>query len=417
MKGIIQMRNFRKIVLLAPALALLGAASEAAAEPACRGLVLASNDYFLASMDGTILTRFTSDARAKEPASLAPDGSRIAYVVDYRAQTVAVANSAGVTKTFSLKPPAGTVASLRLLLDVKWKTANVLQTIRHGSPDTAVFDHYTIPDDLGSVQKITRASLVESPGTSCSLASVTLYPACVFGSDITVAGDYVYRKLPYAGTSPVETFTIPTGATVTSTAAEEAFQITLVAVNVGYYTLRVTFTGGAAEQAIVPAGDSMALQVDGDWYGLAPTYAAGGAKVAVYKSAIPNGDTVFDSAIAWRGQDGEVITIEKSATDKSLSVLERNGTSTPPVWKSIGKGVLPISERIDDLRFVSPNFALIQTDSEYALYPVTITKSPGGTATVVVGSKKSLPKTITITPLAGGSSVDAQVVDWACTGS
>lgn len=397
------------ILASAPLLASLPMTAAHAA-PSCNGVVKVNNDFYLATQAGNVISRFTSDGQPKGGAVISPDGSRIAFMLDADNEIVEVADAHGGVGKYTLGTlDDGTSSATQMILSMRWASNSWLQVVRHASPSMSRFDHYGIPSTLVAGPTALQPARAAMPAVYCSIARITDYPACVLGSTATVSGIQIYNKNGYDGTMPIQSLVIPVGGTATI-GGELPISIKVISVQ-GGITLSVIYPDTTSTGRI-PFGATMPVVWDDTLYGLAAKVATGGVQIDVLKSTLDGIQVGLEPVIAWRGSDGQVLVVERTASGKRLDVVEPV-TLNPPTWKMSASTALPIDEPLHEFRFIDPTTALFRTNHEFLLLPVNITNSNGKTS-ISIGDISPLPDGASVVLAPGAQPVIAQFIDWAC---
>lgn len=386
-------------------------ATSAYAATICNGVVKVSNDFYLASQSGAVIHRFTMDAQPKSGAVVSPDGMRIAYVLDSSQQLIAVANSQGTIAKFKLQAPPADFSGKGLILALRWASNSWLQVQRHASPTASRFDHYIIPTTLVAGPTDLQPARAAIPASYCSIARITNYSACVHGSTVSVVDDVVYSRPPYVGVAPIQSVVIPVGSTATVTIDDDLKLSIKPTSLIGGFTLVATY-GDAETTSRVPIGGALPIQWDSQVYALSPKLASGGVRVDILKSPLGGGQSGLEPVIAWKGADVQIVVVERTLAGKRLSVLESTSLS-PPTWLSVASASLPLDEDLVEMRFITPTMALIRTENENLLLPVTVAKT-GGNTMVSVGQPSVLPEAVGVVLSPGGEPINADFIDWSC---
>lgn len=404
----------------------LAALADPAAPPACRALVAAANDLYLANPNGKVLGQFTADGMPKEEVTVSPDGSRVAYAVQgdnvTSYEVVDTFGRRGAYPVFAPTPNGHTSSTDNTdadspLMGLSWNSNRVLGVIKHIGPNSSRFEFVGIP--IGSAP---TAQYAGSPafGRNCVQGAGVGRVACVTqDGEVTVSdgasgSQIVFSVTGFEGVAPEESMTLAVGAAA-PTQGITGYKAQIVSVLQSGVDLKVTLSHGNWEEAVVGAGDSLNVPGgSGQVYGFFPTLTdANSGTVRVDVIPQDSGPAVLDSGIAWL-PDGSGLLLIRRTHQQGFVYLIAPGAGDHH-WHLTAQAPLSISSTVQAMRVVGPSTLLLEDGSgSFATLGFGISHASSGQnpETLTLGTITPLPTTLTLE--LNGTGVPAEVLDWSC---
>jgi len=390
------------------------AETPATGDPVCDALVQVANDLYLVDSDGASLARFTSDGLPKHSASLAPDGSMVAFIPDAAPSTFTVADSKGGSNSYpadkldkhhkSRAARGASDATGGTFVGVAWATRDIVRLDWHVSPSSDRFEFYRVPRDLPSWLREAAGSSV---GAVCAIASREDDVACIQGNDIVVDGKVVYSDSGFTGAPQQDSLTLPVGGSA-SVQGIPGLEVEVVSIASGI-TLRVTLPTGNWTESRVDPGDFLPVQLADQTLGFFPTVTDatnGIVKIVVLSST--TGQNVFNRAIAWRLRDRGIAVVQNSGAGPALTLLTPKGRSG---WGVLGQAPMGVQAPVESMRFVTPRLLYFETQAQFGIVPAAIVRSSSGPV-LQVGAIATLASSLTVNVT--GTPISTPALTWAC---
>jgi hypothetical protein len=421
--------GFALLFALVPMAALAGQKSP----PTCDALVSITNNLYLATPSGTVLTRFTSDGTAKDYATVAPDGKRVAYAKhrDQENEHYWVADTGGTQVQFPVytaKAKADTdYDALGPLMGLRWSSNHVLRLVKHVSPTASRFEFHRIPGDLNGKARMIRAAAY---GDGCVMRRHGGSIACVRGESVTIDGREVFHVSEFAGKAPMTSFTLNKGETKV-TSGDPSFTVKVVGFYRGNIGLEVSLPNGNGGTTYLPSNKYIRMWWKGQSYGFSATLVdktTGLVRIDVFKGNDVYHRTGFSPALAWLPHGRGLLLVHQTDTGPTLDLIrpgrrhERHG---PPAkkhgfhWRLAAQVPISLPDRVRAMRFLTPSLLLLDVGGprgpKYSKVAVHVShKHEHKEATIKIGVVKEFPSAISVKT--NGKSVQSPVLDWSCRG-
>ncbi len=350
---------------------LAGAQAQTKDNPVCSALVEVANDLYLVDATGKSLTQFTSDGSPKDSPSLAPDGSKVAFIPSTLPNTFTVADASGRSNSYPAVIPghdddsgnstSSSNSPTAPLIGVDWAAEDVVRLDKHIGKDTDRFEFYKLPEtNFSSPRRAARSAL--AGGVAAPIQGVP------------------------------------------------GVQVKVTSI-VGGVTLYVTLPTGNWIQSRVNPGDFLTVKLEHQTLGLFPTIAGGVVKVAVLSST--PGPDAFNSPLAWwlRDRDDDdrsLVIVTNSATGPMLTVLRAEDDHRTRV---LAQAPLSLQGSVNVMRFVTPSLLYLETFSTFGIVPVQITRV-GPSQELQIGPIATLVRNLTVNTTR--TPVTVPVITWAC---
>lgn len=415
-------------VFLASLLPLMGRAAQPAA-PNCDALVSVANDLYLVGSTGAVITRFTSDGTVKMYSTVSPDGRQVAYVSpnsdEVNIVQYEVADSNGSQRAFPVNIGSDSsnthnVYDAYPLVGLRWDADGILQTRKHVSPSTSLFEFHRIDSQRRGWGRGAEVGF----GVGCTMKSDGGLVACVQGSGVRVDNQRVFAEFGFS-TTPLASFVLTVGDSA-ATPSGPTFTVSVVGVHDGKVGLKVTSPNGTWETGYIP-NDQMYFTTwwNGVQYGFSANLrntGLGRVEIKEYQGH-EAGTSNFDSAIAWRPRGNGLLVIRREGAEALLYLLRptgfgqdsREGRWRDWSWGLGAQALVNLPNGVKAMRFVTPSFLLFQAaNGVFSWAPIRISSGSGGTS-LTVGAITRLPSTVPAT--IGGSTTQATALDWSCQAS
>ena len=312
-----------KHLLKAIPLLFWGLSNFASAQSAdsCKALVEISNDLWIASPSGALLSQVTRDGQAKFAAAISKNGKVVAYSARPNTNKVSVVDSTGrLLSTLD-------VQAEDMIVDLRWTGTDLLKIAEHINPTNSRFHFARVPTDPYSAP--TSMPEATSVGEQCDVTLSRKDSVCLFGNSIQLNERRIYvSAIPLSSVPELQKIDVVVGTSI-STSTNPSFRIEVKGISDGLIGVRLTRNDGYWVEQYVKSGAEVKLPLvqdeDGDpaSIGVIVQIKTGYSGVVTFSVRKP-AEWSIEAGPVWDPQGKRIAFVEKDSQDKRyLTLLQR----------------------------------------------------------------------------------------------